>query len=155
MDTVTVPAVLPPRVLRFAAVTAALSASLTVTVITSVEAVSKDPKSDRDAAARVAVTTPVVLAAISFNSVIVGLPVMVTAASLTTTKDPAVTKAAVTSAAVPVIATALVTVTCPVVDEPISLNSEAVISTPSKSLTVTFASLTSTFVSAVTNAAVN
>ena len=60
MVTVTVPAVLPPRVLRFAAVTAAASASLTVTVITSVAAVSKDPKSDRDAAARVAVTAPVV-----------------------------------------------------------------------------------------------
>ena len=75
---------------------------------------------------------------------------MVTAASLTTTKDPAVTKAAVTSAAVPVIATALVTVTTPVVDEPISLNSEAVISTPSASLTVTFASLTETLVPAVT-----
>ena len=51
--------------------------------------------------------------------------------------------------------TALVTVTTPVVDEPISLSSVAVIATPSASLIVTAASLTSTLVPAVTKAAVN
>ena len=53
------------------------------------------------------------------------------------------------------IATALVTVTVPVVAPPIALNSEADIAVVSASLTVTVASLTSTFVPAVTNAAVN
>ena len=63
MVTVTVPEVLPPRVLRFAAVKAAASASLTVTVIASVDAVVKAEKLDNESAARVAVTTPAVLSA--------------------------------------------------------------------------------------------
>ena len=68
---------------------------------------------------------------------------------------PAVTKAAVNSVVDPVIATAFVTVTVPVVAPPIALNSAAVMPVASASFTVTVASLTSTFVPAVTNAAVN
>jgi hypothetical protein len=80
---------------------------------------------------------------------------MVTTASVTSTKDPEVTNAAVTSDGLPVIAIALVTVTVPVVAPPIALSSAAVIPVPSASLKVTVASLTSTKDEAVTNAAVN
>ena len=151
LDTVTVPAVLPPRVLKSDAVTASVSPSLTVIVIASVEAVVKAPRLANELAARVAVTTPEVLAAMAFNSAIDGVPVTVTAASSNTTKVSAVTNAAVTSATLPVIATALVTVTCPVVFPPIALNSVAVIAVVSTSLTVTVASLTTTLVPSVTN----
>ena len=134
--TVTVPAVLPPRVLRFAAVTGVPPASLTVIVIASVPAVVRAPKFDNESAARVAVTTPVVLAAIALRSVIDGLPVMATVASVTSTKVPAVTNAAVTCAELPVIATALVTVTVPVVAPPIVLKFTAVTAASSASLIV-------------------
>ena len=154
MVTVTVPAVLPPSALRFAAVTPAPVVSFTVTVMTSVPAVVRAPRFDNESAAKVAVTTPVVFAAILFNAVIDGLPLIVTAASSTTTKVSVVTKAAVTCAAVPLIATALVTVTNPVVAPPIALNSAAVIAVASTSLIVTVASLTETLVSSVTKAAV-
>ena len=71
-----------------------------------------------------------------------------------TTFVPAVTKAAIISAVVPVIDTALVTVTVPVVPPPIALNSDAVIAVASASLIITVATLATTFVDAVTNAAV-
>ena len=134
--TVTVPAVLPPSVLRFAAVNADASASFTVIVITSVPAVVRDPKLARESAASVAVTTPVVLAAIAFNSEIVGVSSIVTAASDTSTKVPAVTKAAVTCAVVPEIATAFVTVTVPAVFPPMALKSSAFKDAASASFTV-------------------
>ena len=123
-------------------------------VIASVPAVVRAPKFASESAARVAVTTPVVSAAIRFSAAIVGVVVRVTAASSTSTFVPPVTNAAVTSAVVPSIATALVTVTVPSVAPPIALNSAAVIATALASLTVTVASSTSTFVPAVTNAAV-
>ena len=63
--TVTTPAVFPPRALKFAAVTAVASASFTVIVIASVPAVDKAAKLANELAARVAVTTPVVFAAIA------------------------------------------------------------------------------------------
>ena len=75
-------------------------------------------------------------------------------ASDTSTFVPDVTKAAIISAVVPEIATAFVTVIVPVVAPPIELNSVAFTAVPSASLTVTVASLTSTFVPAVINAAV-
>ena len=95
MLTVTVPAVLPPRSLRSVASTAAELALLTVTVMTSVDAVLRLPKSESDAASSVAVTTPVVLAAMLFRSVIEGLSLRVTVAVPATTKVSVVTKAAV------------------------------------------------------------
>ena len=68
MLTVTVAAVLPPRAFRSAAAIAVSSASLTVTVMASVEAVARSARSAREAAPRVAVTTPVVLAVMAFSS---------------------------------------------------------------------------------------
>ena len=65
-------------------------------VITSVPAVVKAPKFDNELAARVAVTAPSVLAAIAFNSEIVGLSSIATVAVVATTKLPAVTNAPVT-----------------------------------------------------------
>ena len=92
--TVTVPAVLPPRALRLAAVTAAASASLTVTVMTSAAPVESEPRLVREFAASVAVTTPVVAPAMSFKSEIDGLSLRVTVGSDTSTLVPSVTKAA-------------------------------------------------------------
>ena len=118
------------------------------------EAVFRAAKFASESAARVAVTTPVVSAAIRFSAPIVGVVVIFTVGSSTSTFVPAVTNAAVTSAAVPSIATALVTVTVPSVAPPIALNSAAVIAVALPSLIVTVASSTSTFVDGVTNAAV-
>ena len=73
---------------------------------------------------------------------------------LAVTFDEEVIKASISSEVVPEIVTALVTVTVPVVAAPIALNSVAVIAVAFASLIVTVAPLTTTFVEAVTNAAV-
>ena len=64
-----------------------------------------------------------------------------------------VTKAAITSSVSPEIATALETVTVPVVLPPMALNSAAVIAVPASSLMVTVAVDAVTLVSSVTKAA--
>ena len=62
------PEVLPPSALKFAAVTTSAAASLTVIVIASVPAVERSPRLANELEARVAVTTPSVLAATAFSS---------------------------------------------------------------------------------------
>ena len=84
----------------------------------------------------VAVTTPVVFAATAFTSATEMVSVIVTLALPACTKVSAVTSAAVTSAAVPVITTALLTVTTPVVFAPSALSALGPSVTPAASLTV-------------------
>ena len=61
------PEVLPPSACKLAAVSSAPSASLTLIVIASAEPVVRAPRLLSESAARVAVTTPFVAAAILFN----------------------------------------------------------------------------------------